>query len=82
MPDDARDPLICLRIPPGLDARLRADVERQGTSISEAVRSLIEFAYPSPHATPQKPARKRASAPACTHRIRTGSFCKRCDRVV
>jgi hypothetical protein len=88
MPDDPRDPLICIRIPPALDARLRADVAARGETISGVVRTLLDEAYPLESGTGRRPPR-RALAPkgrvqmsACTHRVKPGSYCKRCGILV
>lgn len=87
--DDRRDPLIALRIPPPLDARLRAEAADTGTSISEIVRSAID-ARLTPDArlrrlTPQQAVKTRGRVPTadgCQHRVRPGSYCKRCERIV
>lgn len=75
---DQRDPLIALRIPPALDARLRATSASTGTSISEIVRSAIEASM----AIDTAAAKRRKPRSMCEHRVRVGNYCRRCDGVV
>lgn len=81
-----RDPLIALRIPPALDARLRAEVAASGVTLSEFVRVALEARLDPPA---RKPARVAATPPTrsrstgvCEHRVRVGAYCRQCDRVV
>jgi len=87
--DDPRDPLIALRIPPALDARLRAHAADTGSTLSEIVRDAIATALdPEPvHIVSQTKVRVSRSGKVerqamCQHRVRQGNYCRRCDGVV
>jgi hypothetical protein len=85
--DDDRDPLICLRVPPAMDAWVRAEAERLACPISAVVRSALDRemaeAMSTSAAAPRaaRKARKQAHA-ACEHRVRAGAFCPRCQEIV
>lgn len=85
MNSDGRDPLICLRIPPPLNERLRAECDSTGATISEVVRDAIEQRLPlQPAARTQRStqAKKAAQNGRCAHRVTSGSYCRRCDAVI
>jgi hypothetical protein len=77
--DSKRDPLIALRVPAALDAALRAEAKANDSSLSEIVRSALEAHLATP-ATPR--AITRRVSDGCKHRVRPGSFCKRCERTI
>lgn len=65
MPEALRDPPICIRLPPALDARLRRKVEAEASTITDYVRGLIEQDLPAPDRKPiaVKRGRTRMVAP-------------------
>lgn len=82
-----RDPLIVGRIPPALDEQVRDYAGQHGITISAALRAalttLVAQPGPPPHPTPTRASAARTHSPAtCTHRVRPGNYCRRCQTIV
>lgn len=81
---DSRDPLIALRVPEALNDALRARARATDSTLSAVIREALEahLAAPGRDQGITRPAPRTKHASMCPHRVRSGSYCNRCDALV